>query len=184
MEFSEESIQRILTSHYVSSSKYIVPNAYIFKHDWESDLFVLKKNGYSYEIEIKISKSDYKNDFTSKTHKHDILTTGKYIESKYVVRDKKVVSERCGDVKPHKFMPNKFYYCVPTGMIQKEDVPYYAGLIYCDKFSINIIKEAPFIHKEKLEYEKKLCMKFYYYWRNSQAELAKLKRGNGLLKSC
>ena len=34
-----------------------------FHTDWEADILVINQEGFSHEIEIKLSKSDFKNDF-------------------------------------------------------------------------------------------------------------------------
>ena len=34
-----------------------------FNTDWEADILVINQEGFSHEIEIKLSKSDFKNDF-------------------------------------------------------------------------------------------------------------------------
>ena len=34
-----------------------------FQGDWEADILIINSEGFSHEIEIKLSKSDFKNDF-------------------------------------------------------------------------------------------------------------------------
>jgi hypothetical protein len=41
-------------------------NSYVF--DWESDLFSVTKSGNVYEVEMKISKADYRKDFEKEKH--------------------------------------------------------------------------------------------------------------------
>ncbi len=76
---------------------------------------------------------------------------------------------------------NYFYYIVPENLIFVNDIPDYAGLIYCkpiscgyytkerghysvDKINFNIIKTAPKLKKEKFEESKfkYLLEKIYY----------------------
>lgn len=179
----ESSIQNLLDIRFSSNIRYKIPNAYIFKDDWESDYFVLQHaSGYSYEIEIKVTRADFFNDL-KKIHKHQILKEGKYNKEDYhYVYDpitlKHVLDENGRDKKEyimkvheHTFRPNKFYYCVPEGLVTKEEVPDYAGLMYASDYSITTVKEAKFIHKEKLKFETKLCNKFYWYWKNTKNEL-------------
>ena len=53
--------------------KYKLNNSYIY--NWESDYFgIAKGSGYSYEVEIKMSRSDFKADF-KKTNKHKSLVS-------------------------------------------------------------------------------------------------------------
>lgn len=52
----------------------------------------------------------------------------------------------------NKMLPNKFFYVVPKGLIKKEEVPDYAGLIYVDENGFcTKIKDGKFLHKDKLE---------------------------------
>ena len=160
MELTEGRIQGFLNSKYAGNCKYKVPNVYVFKHDWESDFFVLKHNGYSYEFEIKISRSDFFADF-KKESKHSILKDGFYTVNQ--------------GKKEHKFRPNKFIYVVPKGLVSLEEVPEYCGLIYATPYSLDTVKNAPFLHKNKLEFEYKLCNKFYNYWISEMIENKHLK---------
>ncbi len=59
---------------HIFDNKYQLLNSYIF--GWESDYFGISKSGYIYEIELKISRSDFKADF-KKTLKHSILQNAK-----------------------------------------------------------------------------------------------------------
>jgi len=76
----------------------------IFLYDWESDLLRLHKSALTIEGEVKRSRNDYFADF-EKEEKHRRL------------------SMRDG------IIPNEFYYIVPRGMIDKEEIPEYAGLV-------------------------------------------------------
>ncbi len=173
-KYTEKSIQNLLESRFdIGNIRYTVSNLYLFRHNWETDFLVVQRNtGYCYEIEIKISRSDFLNDF-KKVDKHSIMKNGTYPVKKYKYRwDKelnKSVSEHSYVDTEWKFRPNKFYYCVPEGLISKEEVPDYAGLMYANEFGITTIKEPKFLHKDKLDLEKPLCDKFYYYWKNSIA---------------
>jgi hypothetical protein len=112
-----------------SNHRYIINNAYIFQ-GWESDFITVTESMYVYEIESKMSKSDFNDDF-KKTFKHDLL------ESKDSSQN---------------IIPNKFYYCCPKGMIATYEIPEYAGLMEVSrnngKLECNTVKEAPFLHKD------------------------------------
>lgn len=146
---SEKSFQKMINAKYNGNCLYKLSNAFIFKENWESDFFVVKNNGYCYEFEIKISRSDFFNDSKKKT-KQEILSTGKYTHY--------------NGISEHKFRPNKMFYVVPKDMIKVNEIPSYAGLMYVDGYNLVTIKDAPFIHKDKLKLEEKLCMKFYSRW--------------------
>lgn len=155
IEYSEHLIQKALRYEFLSpnSVKYFTENLNIY--NWESDVLKITKSNYSYEFEIKISRSDFKNDFKHKKNKHIIL-------------------ENKEDVNK----PNYFYYVVPTDLIKVDEMPDYAGLIYVKGvvFGTNIryyfteIKKAPKLHKEKLDInELNLVDKFYYnyiHWKH------------------
>lgn len=108
----------------------------VFMYQWECDFWCMSKSGYAKEIEIKISRSDFKADF-KKQRKHLLLSSAKG-------------------------SPNKFYYACPSGLLLLSEVPKYAGLIYWDEISgCKIIKEAPYIHKSKDSYTGTLLGKYY-----------------------
>lgn len=114
-----------------SNHRYIINNAYIFS-GWESDFITVTESMYLYEIECKMSKSDFKEDFL-KTEKHTLLES--------INEDNKLLT------------PNKFYYCAPRGLIASYEIPQYAGLMEVSKdkngeLICTTVKEAPFLHKE------------------------------------
>ena len=148
-KYTEREIQNILREHFMSGpngARYQIEN--LFVYNWESDFLYITKAGYSYEIEIKVSRSDFFNDMEKKT-KHAIL------EGTYVKRSYEKTVER----------PNYFYYAVPKDLVKEEEVPEYAGLIYITEIwpYVDVIKPPPQIHEEKIDEERlKLTDKFYY----------------------
>lgn len=174
IKYTEKQIQDVLEKHYDRGGiKYTVSNLYLFKNNWETDfLLVQKTSGYCYEIEIKTSRSDFFNDF-KKVGKHTILREGTHQVKKYRYKfdpeTKKTITDHYYVTKEWKFRPNRFYYCVPENLIKIEEVPEYAGLMYVIGDEVKTVKEAKFIHKEKLDLIKPLCDKFYYYWKNARS---------------
>jgi len=146
MKHTEATILKAIHNYFSSGYKYSIKNSFIFRFDWESDYFCVNREGYTFEIEAKISEVDFKNDFKKEKHKLFIQNINKRLR------------------------PNKFYYAVPRDLIKEEEIPDYAGLIYVDDSHATIIKRAPFIHKEKYDYRKILCDKFYYQWLNNRRE--------------
>lgn len=128
-----------------SNFDYKLFNVYVF--DNESDFLAVSKSGYVWEVEVKVSISDFKNDFTKTDwggkNKHDQLQSDKIT-----------------------FKPNKFCFAVPEGLITVNELPDYAGLIYVSEIGIKIIKQPKFLHKEKLFknnfFLKQMMNKFYY----------------------
>jgi len=188
IKHSEKTIQKNLEKRFDSGNiKYTAGNLYLFRDDWETDFLVVQKSGYCYEIEIKISRCDFLNDFKKK-NKHLILNEGIYMKKKYryhtdPVTKKKTSEHYYGPIE-WKYRPNKFYYCVPEGLIKKQEVPDYAGLMYVNSYGVvTTIKEPRFLHKEKIDLIKKLCDKFYYYWKNTRSSLSLLEDKNKLYEA-
>lgn len=150
---------------FIYNHPYKLTNTYVY--DWESDVFSVTKTGYAYEIEIKVSYSDFKADF-NKRHKHQVLSCKKdwmclnlnYTGGLYPGCDIKLVpitGNTC---------PNKFFYACPEGLIDVKEIPEYAGLIYTDGYYHKVIKPAPFLHKDKMDVKKKLFDKYYWAYTN------------------
>jgi hypothetical protein len=179
-KYTEGGIQSLLEKRFdIGNVRYTVSNLYLFRHNWETDFLVVQRNSeYCYEIEIKVSRSDFFNDF-KKVDKHSILKGGTYMKIKYrYTKDPdtgKRINEKYYEPEKWDYRPNKFYYCVPEGLIKKEEVPDYAGLMYATPMGIITVKEAKFIHKEKLKLRDKLCDKFYFYWKDSEKVISLLE---------
>lgn len=109
-----------------------------FHADWEADLFIVDEFGNSHEIEIKFSKSDFKNDFKK-------FYTNHFTGEKFLKHDKIC----CGD-----YVCNQFSFLLPMGMIKHKDIPEHCGIIEfyhdVDKWetTFQIIREPKKIHEE------------------------------------
>ena len=192
-ELTELSIQKRL-NHFFATHKYKADGLYVFS--WESDKLIWTRSGYIYEFEIKISRSDFKNDFKHKKEKHIVLASTIARDSAKEMQislfeekeknhpnhwSREALERYYGDIDQMakgKRMPNYFYYAVPTGMIEPDEVPPYAGLIYIDSEyhyvaqSFHIVKEAPCLHKTKYkDAELNLGEKFYYNWQTALRNL-------------
>ena len=148
--WTEELIVDKLRWNFLSPStvRYHLNGLYTFSYTWESDFLALTKSGYLYEGEVKISKSDFKADFKKK-EKHNILQES-YAKIEGVE----------GKLRPH-----YFFYAVPEGLINEEDVPEYAGLVYMVNYFPywKWVKQAPLLHKDKFtDIELNLQEKFYH----------------------
>lgn len=150
------------------SANKIFPN--IFFDNYEADLLEITKSGYSYEYEVKISRSDFKNDVKK--------SCGWILNES--TNFKKVDKLKIDEIKEGR-RTNYFYYLVPKNLIQVDEIPEYAGLIYVElseikcftkekgyytreKIFCQTIKEAPKLASEKFS-EKKLlkCLESTYY---------------------
>lgn len=126
MEETEGTIQAKLFSRF-SNQKHRFISTMFFKTREICDFLYFTFSGYTVEVEIKISRSDFLADF--KKPKHNLLK-----------------------LKPkdyEKSVANRFYFAVPEGLITKEEVPDYAGLIYVKKYRCEVVKKAPLNHKFK-----------------------------------
>lgn len=152
---TEAIIQDLLARHCIYNLQHIAacPNINIFTTG-ECDLVSINKNQYAVEYEVKISKSDFFADF--KKRKHEMFN------------DPFVYDYR---------MPAYFYYATPKDLVQVDDVPKHAGLVYVyetvrtyDSRPVRhyeIKKRAPRIHKERITPDQmgsiaRGCM--YRYW--------------------
>lgn len=153
---TEGQILDLLHIKYAITARYKISNCYVFKRNWESDfLVILRGTGWSHEHEVKLSRADYFADF--KKQKHQILKFGHY-----------------GKSKRKNIRPNRFSFVVPEGLIKKTEVPDYAGLMYVKydttsgEWKTWVVKRAPALHNLKLDYDKILCKKFYWYWQRAR----------------
>lgn len=170
-KITEKHITDAINANYSGNSKYRIANAFIFRGDWESDFFVMKNNGYCYEFEVKISRSDFFSDL-KKTNKHLSLSVGKRIQKTFNFEAKgkedRYINEEvaCGK------RPNRFFYVVPSNLVTTSEVPEYAGLMYYTHATsqVMVVKNAPFIHKEIVDLDRELCSKFYHRWQNAKIE--------------
>ena len=94
----------------------------------------LNYHDHTTEFEIKKSRSDFHADFKKK-EKHFSTSNG--------------------------YGCNYFYYACPMGLINKNEVPEYAGLIYATSKGCYIVKKAPILHQEKITFKqlKKIAKK-------------------------
>jgi len=198
MKTTARTIQDALRS-YATNHKYVLQNSYVF--NWESDFFSMTKTGNVYEYEVKISKADFKKDFDKR--KHYFLSnynTGRIIEKDTKERDDFILwtgNKVCADnynkngagtrnnfpyckVEWHDsnkfFIPNRFYFVCPQGLLSKYQVPAYAGLIIVSGYSATEIKRAPILHKRNLFDDhgltKILLEKFYYLSENIRRDIS------------
>lgn len=177
-----------------------IANAYIY--DNESDYLSISRKNIATEVEIKISRSDFKADFKKPKHsayKAFLLGSKLYVnnlgesggmyraweKSRNQYRKHDYHFEYSGELyenfgrhtyqKPWTtsirfspiILPNRFYYFVPNGLISKEEVPEYAGLMYFfpDENDLVqrafIVKRAPTIHKNEFTMWKPIATKLY-----------------------
>jgi hypothetical protein len=130
-------IQLILFNHYLRSDIIICPNTEAIGA--EADLLIIQPSGLVMEIEIKVSRADFKADFR-KLAKHAGLQGG----------GRTSVRRAAG--------PNYFSFAVPAGLVKPEEVPAYCGLIYIHGLGeqqpyerAEIMRNAPRLHAGKCD---------------------------------
>jgi hypothetical protein len=189
---TSSEIQHILRINY--NHDYVLENQYVFY--WESDYFGITKTGYVWEIEVKISVSDFKADF-QKNFKHRCLIFNKQnlVSHEYpeVVNRKEVGVKFLANGRPVRsfidepqgycrltygksVIPNRFYYAAPEEIAYKvlKMIPKYAGLLSInERNQVVELKKAPLLHKKKLleELKGKLLSKFYWLSERQRKEL-------------
>lgn len=127
MNIDSKQVQKLLISdfHGRLGHKLCVNNIYLYDH--ESDFISVSNNNLVTEVEIKVSRFDYFQDF-NKESKHSKL---------------QLMNDLNG-------IPNYFYYCFPENLASEEEIPEYAGLIVIKQTGMNkyikMIKKAPELH--------------------------------------
>lgn len=147
VKWTEEVMQQKLVN-FRSTPRFVLQNLYVF--GWESDILFLSKSGFWTEIEIKVSRSDFKADLKNKSEKHQLLSATH-----------------------NKLKPNQFFYAAPQGLIHPDEVPDYAGLLTVSEhyFGVDIQKPAPWLHRHKIDpNELNLTDKFYFNMVNAKRE--------------
>ena len=143
--FSEQNILNRLRVEYMSNPVYAIANLFVFL--WESDFLLKTKAGYWYEVEVKISSSDFKNDRKNKPEKFDILE-----------------GRKSG------LRPNYFSYCVPDLLLDKvsDIIPSYAGICIVNSHGHIVHIRMPHqLHGDKISDDSlNLLEKFYYNYSN------------------
>src|SRR3990172_4332407 len=124
---------------------YKLKNTYVFM--WESDFFAISSSRYCIEVEVKVSKADFKADYKkilwNGITKHDNILNPEY-----------------------KFKPHKFCFACPEGMIDRKEINPLYGLIYIKDYNARYIQNPKFLHKDDLfnnpKFLKNLMNKYYY----------------------
>jgi hypothetical protein len=182
-------------------------NKYIFARDWESDYFCVSSSGYTIEVEVKISKADFRADFEKAKHglfKEVLLKKPYTLENRgsgfeynqmYQWNEETKIAVKTGYTK-HEctrikisnletiICPNKFWYACPEGIITEATIPRYAGLIAVSEDGYTIVKDAPFIHKRKLHLPDLLFDKYRWGYQNQANEIESLKHEVWRLSEC
>jgi len=140
---NERTIQKKIVINQSDQAQIMCTN--IMLYPGEQDVLAVYHNGLVKEFEIKISRSDFLADFKNKKEKHNALKTGY----------------------DHTIIPNYFCYVTPTGLVEPNEVPDYAGLIWVTPQGRLITKKRmtklhTYNIKEDAKFWKKLAIHWYY----------------------
>jgi len=114
--------------------QFVIPNFYY--GNWECDVFSMTMSNYTNEYEIKISKADFENDKYKSYRPYHGETQLKSVDT--------ILGKRT----------SKMWYVFP--MTLELDIPPYAGIIIYNRGQFKTIREAPFLHKRKVDMSNKL----------------------------
>ena len=145
-----------LAFHLTTFGRYeiLLPNIH-FLHN-ELDIFGFRKNsGFSDEIEVKLSRSDFLADFKKTTS-----VKGNKIEGKNYSYYEHVTKLKHDAIKEGLYPCNYFSYLMPKELADKCEIPSYCGLyVYTVNNSgqgfVHEVIKAPRLHKRKLSDDKK-----------------------------
>ena len=135
MVYTEQHIQAVLFRYLIERGHtFIAPNCCAL--GYEADLISVTSSGLCWEFEIKVSSSDFYCDAKKGKHKW-------YMKALY------------GSLrKPESYVPSRFYYVVPEGLVSHEDIPEHAGLMELvgEGCSVQTVKTAPRLHAVELQF--------------------------------
>ena len=112
-------ITRALYLAYARRQAHVVSNVHLL--EFESDFMYVSLNGYMHEIEVKVSRSDFRADFKKQGVRYDRVTNLKNTVEKHVIIPQGLTGLK------------HFSFAVPEGLVTKEEIPEYAGLCYVTK---------------------------------------------------
>lgn len=153
IKMSERNIQKILYKNLQSLFKVMIPNYYCDnRFGFECDMLCVRQSGYTVEIEVKISESDFKNDFKKRCFDYDAEPEWipKQDGTSYMYYPKLTKHDL---LKQGRLTCNYFSYAMPIVLALKimPDLPDYCGLIAVhENGSTSTLKEGKLLHKNKI----------------------------------
>lgn len=106
---------------------------------YEMDVFKLNDKRWITEYEIKISRSDFKRDFSK--------SRNKYLYEDDFRNYTTVTTKKHDELLTGECKPNRFYFVVPYGLIDVKELPAHCGLIYYKDGRFTIVKSAKLLHR-------------------------------------
>ena len=163
----EKEIQQKIYNWYGDTSMLIIPN-FTPADWWECDIFRVLKSGYTHEYEIKLSKKDYMADFKKQ------VTVAEWVKEPPIYKHN-LLKRKC-DASPNRFS----FVFGSVQLLDSVEVPDYAGILVLKEipaltfsgeketyFALRNIRNAPLLHKKKIEDKviKQMNKSLYYrFW--------------------
>lgn len=139
------------------------------------DIFKLTKSGLVVEYEIKVSRADFKNDFSKSYEVYDFSNGGRRI----VVKNKHV------EMAAGRTDINRFFFVMPAGLVRLAEVPKHCGLIEFNSGRLTITKNAPLIRRTAPNIDfKELARSLSWREWNLKTKLIRKYENRKFTKSC
>jgi len=134
-------LEKALLAHIYGQCEFLMPR-FTPPNWWECDVWAMTRSGYAVEYEIKVSRADFRRD------------GGKRREN---LGKLQMIAEKDGRCQ------NRFYYVMPRGMIELDELPANCGLItfgeypadesrnraHCFSSYGKVVLRAPLLHNRK-----------------------------------
>ena len=156
MALSERNVQTALWWRLYKTGGFMVPN-YTPAGWFENDVWYVSKAGFACEFEIKLTRSDFRNDAQK--------TLPLLQWSKDAGKDTLKYAQLSSG---HTAGPSKFVYVAPAGVIPLEEVPPWAGLWEFNPsrtIDFKIIRKARWLHHERVKDTVMQHARGVFYWR-------------------
>jgi len=148
---------------------FVVPN--FTPSGWfECDVFEITQAGFFREYEIKLSRSDFFADADKFKNRWPENWWQNKLPAKVERKHESLSNGRLHG-------PCRFYFVTPNGLVRPEEIPHWAGLIVCGeragyekygplaRLSIHTLKQAPVLHRCKIDPAVRQQALETLYWR-------------------
>jgi len=156
MPMNSETLQSAFYRANHERYEILAPNIYLSFGTSEMDILGIRRSGFVDEIEIKISKSDFMADFkkTVMVKGERTMSAANTLYHKYDER----LKHDC--LREGLHVSNYFSFLIPEELVDKCEIPEYAGLYVCKIDSngfarVSEHKKAKRLHSRKIDIEKK-----------------------------
>lgn len=143
------------TYHLKQRYRYILPNCFT-QHDNEADIFCVRGSGFYDEFEIKISKADFKKDY-SKYVKYRNWEDGEYYKYHKLPEKDHPVMKTKHQALLDGHLSNYFFYILKEGIVNIDEIhPDFGVYEVCDKGILRKRRDASLLHRYKISNDRLL----------------------------